>query len=293
MRCLPGDESERYRREVRSASVPVLLYHSITDTPEGRIAPFAVSPTAFQHQLDLLVGAGYRCITFSELIELRRSGGGSDGNAASDSRDGQRIAVITFDDGYADFATAALPALHARSLPSTMYLTTAWLRGARGCDGAAMAVTLDWSQLPELIAAGVELGAHSHSHPELDTLGASALREELTKPKQLLEEALSRRVLTFAYPYGYNSPRVRRLTKAVGYESAAAVRNGVSPPDEDPFYVSRLTVTRATTSAQFSSWLSGAEGARRRQQESLATKGWRAYRRGRVLVQGSSRADHQ
>jgi peptidoglycan/xylan/chitin deacetylase (PgdA/CDA1 family) len=46
---------------------------------------------------------------------------------------------------------------------------------------------LSWSQIRELAAAGMEIGAHSHGHPQLDQLSRSQLRDELTTPKDLLE----------------------------------------------------------------------------------------------------------
>src|SRR4051794_4840657 len=102
-----------------SPLVPVLCYHAITETPGHHIAPFTVSPAAFERQLDLLVTEGYRCVTFGEMLR-REAAGTLDG----------RTAVVTFDDGYADFATAALPALKARSIPSTLFVTTGWLEDA-------------------------------------------------------------------------------------------------------------------------------------------------------------------
>jgi peptidoglycan/xylan/chitin deacetylase (PgdA/CDA1 family) len=193
--------------------------------------------------------------------------------------------VITFDDGYADFARTALPALQARSLVATLYVTTGWIEdGKTAREPGPDDPMLSWSQLPELLSAGVELGAHSHTHPHMDTLGASALRDELRRPKELLEDALRRPVESFAYPHGYNGPRVRERTREAGYRSGAAVRNILHRPGEDLFAISRLTLTRTTTEAQFSSWLDGVDGTAGPRQESVATKGWRAYRRARAVL---------
>ncbi|TYP87210.1 polysaccharide deacetylase [Blastococcus xanthinilyticus] len=253
--------------------MPVLLYHAVTDSPGRHVAPFSVSPAEFARQLDLVLDAGYRCVTAGELVRLR----------AERAAPG-RLAVITFDDGYADFATAALPALRARSLVSTLYVTTGWLAGGGAREPGPSDPMLAWSQLPELEAAGVELGAHSHSHPQLDTLGRAALDEELRRPKQLLEDALGHEVPGMAYPHGYSGPRVRRATRAAGYGSGAAVRNALHRPDDDPFAVSRLMLMRGTTTEQFGAWLAGVDGRSGSPLAGWATVGWRAYRRGRALV---------
>jgi peptidoglycan/xylan/chitin deacetylase (PgdA/CDA1 family) len=152
---------------------------------------------------------------------------------------------------------------------------------------------LSWSQLPELLGQDVELGAHSHSHPQMDTLTGAALREELRRPKELLEDALGRPVDYFAYPHGYNGPRVRRAVEGTGYRAAAAVRNALHPAGEDPFAVSRLTVTSTTSASDISRWLDGVGVPVAERGESIATRCWRAYRRARALVRRTPGSDYR
>ncbi|MGY1779759.1 polysaccharide deacetylase family protein [Geodermatophilus sp. SYSU D01036] len=272
------------------APVPVLLYHAVTDAPGTHIAPFTVSPKAFRAQLDCLVAAGYRCTTFSQLLAERSSGAGPEGVGPAD--DG-RTAVVTFDDGYADFADAALPALLERSFAGTVYVTTGWLEGGPPREPGPSDRMLAWSQLADLVDAGCEIGAHSHSHPQLDTLDRVSLRDELTRPKALLEDALGREVPSVAYPHGYHGPRVRRAARSSGYASAAAVRNRLSPPAEDHFRVSRLTVTASTTTEQLRAWLEPREPESLPSRESLPTTAWRAYRRGRAVLRGRPGSDYR
>lgn len=252
--------------------MPVLLYHAITDHPGEQVAPFSVSPAEFERQVDAVLAAGYRCVPFTELLRLRAAGVPTD-----------RIAVLTFDDGYADFATAALPVLTARKLVSTLYVTTGWLEGTAPREPGPSDRMLAWSQLPELEDAGVEIGAHSHSHPELDTLGAAALRDELRRPKERLEDALGHPVRSVAYPHGYSGPRVRRAAREAGYASGAAVRNVLHGAGDDPFAVPRLMLLRSTPPERFRAWLDGGAPVAGRR-ESWRTTGWRAYRRGRALL---------
>jgi peptidoglycan/xylan/chitin deacetylase (PgdA/CDA1 family) len=267
--------------------VPILLYHAVTDTPGEHIAPFSVSPREFERQLDSLLAAGYRCLSFSEYMSRRTK---DDGNVSGG--DG-RVAVLTFDDGFADFAESALPAMRARGLPSTLYVTTGWLADAPRREPGPSDRMLSWSQLPELVEQGVELGAHSHSHPHMDTVATAAVLDELRRPKELMEDELGRPVPSFAYPHGYHGPRVRRLTERAGYESAAAVRNSLTTLGDHPFSVSRLTVLRATTPEEFSGWLSGAAPATGDRGEALRTKGWRAYRRARAVTRRGPGSDYR
>lgn len=269
---------EKALRNGSQRTVPILLYHAVTVTPGSHIAPFAVSPAEFERQLDRILDAGYRCITFSQLVdELALPG-------ASERLD--NTAVITFDDGYADFAENALPALYERRLSSTLYVTTGWLEGHGRREPGPSDRMLAWSQLPELVVRGVEIGAHSHTHPQMDTLSNRALADELLRPKDLLEESLGQRVRSVAYPHGYNGPRVRWATRRAGYDSAAAVRNRLRPEGEDVFRFSRLTVTSSTTPDELAAWLRPHGPGALPQRESLRTTAGRAYRRSRALLRG-------
>jgi peptidoglycan/xylan/chitin deacetylase (PgdA/CDA1 family) len=265
-----------------TAVVPVLLYHAVTTDPGSHIAPFTVTPDEFERQLDAVLEAGFTPVTFGEMVDGERAGGVP-----------PRPVAITFDDGYADFAEHALPALTARSLPSTLFVTTGWLEGGKSREPGPTDPMLSWSQLPELLECGVELGTHSHSHPQMDTLTEAALRDELVRPKDQLEEALGRQVDLVAYPHGYNGPRVRRATRAAGYRAAAAVRNVLHPSGEDPFAVSRLSVLSTTTAAEVARWLDGAGAEVAPPRERLLTRGWRAYRRGRALLRGAPGSDYR
>jgi peptidoglycan/xylan/chitin deacetylase (PgdA/CDA1 family) len=83
---------------------------------------------------------------------------------------------------------------------------------------------LSWAQLGEIASRGVEIGAHSHSHPDLDTLPQQKAWQEIADCKRHLETELGAVVVSFAYPHGYSSPRVRRLVREAGYQSATPRR---------------------------------------------------------------------
>lgn len=253
--------------------IPVLLYHSVTADPPGWIAPYAVTPSTFARHVDIILGSGRTAMTVTELSAALS------GHLPLPARP----VVITFDDGFADFFGAA--ELFARNgLPSTLYACTGVLRG-RGPRSAdqrlPQADMLDWSQLRELSELGVEVGAHTHNHPQLDIVRTAAATDEVRRSKELLEDVLGAEVPSFAYPHGFNSRGTRRIAAAAGYSSAVAVMNAHCCEADDAFALPRLTVHTTTSTARLAYWLSGRGVRPSAHPERMRTKAWRVYRRAR------------
>jgi peptidoglycan/xylan/chitin deacetylase (PgdA/CDA1 family) len=249
--------------------VPILLYHAITDDPPGWIAPFAVSPATFAAHLDAVLASGRQPLTVSQYTDGLR------GLAPLPSRP----VVITADDGFADFADNALPALTARKLPSTLYVTTGALADRPHDCVLPPALMLRSADLAGLEAAGVEIGAHSHTHRQLDLLPGREVATELSRSGDLLAQAVGHRIRSFAYPHSYWRARVRGLVGEAGYESACAVGNALSSGRDHPLALSRLMVRADTGPAVVASWLNGSGlGVLSRRHRVLAF-GWRQRRR--------------
>jgi len=251
--------------------IPILLYHSVHTDPPDWIAPFTVSPANFVRHIELIHESGRTAMTASDLVRALRH----------EIPLPERPVVVTFDDGFADFANAAA-VLAEHLVPATLYVTTGAMRG-RGPlpdDMALPAATmLDWSQLPELVEQGIEIGAHTHTHPQLDILRSPAAADEIVRSKHMLEDALGREVPSFAYPHGFQSTRIRRLVADSGHHSACAVINALSSESDDPYALARLTVRNDTRSEDIAAWLSGDNARVAPHRERWRTTAWRCYRR--------------
>jgi peptidoglycan/xylan/chitin deacetylase (PgdA/CDA1 family) len=222
--------------------------------------------------VEYLVESGYTALHVSAFADAVRS------RAALPDKP----VLLTFDDGYADFHTNAFPVMAARGVPSTLYMITG--RADATKVGEDKADYLSWSQLRELHAAGVEIGSHSETHPQLDTVPLWQARQEIQASKAMLEDRLGHEVSSFAYPYGYYSPLVRSMVVEAGYRSACAVKQALSAPDDDLFALSRVFVRGGVRSAQLEALMT--RGTRRIVPigERLAIIGWRYVRRSHAAV---------
>jgi len=236
---------------IQRKKTPILMYHSISCNASSKFRQFTVSPTSFAEQMAYLHQQAYTPITVTQYIRARSERG----NVLP-----ERPVVLTFDDGFADFFTVALPVLKEHDFAATLYIsskfidgTSYWLRH----EGETTRRMLTWKQLAEIAMSGIECGAHSHSHPQLDILSYNQARDEILESKRLLEDHLGREVLSFAYPFGYHSTQVRNLVREAGYTSACAVRHAMSSETDDPFSLARFMVRANCTMEEFAALLIG------------------------------------
>jgi peptidoglycan/xylan/chitin deacetylase (PgdA/CDA1 family) len=255
-----------------TSAVPIFLYHAVSDNPPGWVARYTVSPATFAAQLDLVVASGRVPLTVSGYVDGQR-----DGTLP------ERPVLITVDDGFADFASAALPILAERNLPSTLYVTTGALADRRRDSVLPAAAMLQSSDLPGLEAAGVEIGAHSHTHRQLDLLTPDVLADDIFRSRDMLADVLGHHIRSFAYPHGYWRARVRRLVAAAGFDSACGLAQTHSFAGEHPLALSRLMLHADTSVSTVAAWLSGSGARIVSPRRRVLSFGWRQYRRARQL----------
>jgi peptidoglycan/xylan/chitin deacetylase (PgdA/CDA1 family) len=256
-------------------SIPVFLYHAVMEDPPDWIAEFTVSPKQFGEHLAAVVDSGRTPVTISALADHLA------GRAPLPSRP----VLLTFDDGFADLPGATAEALGGRGLSATAYLTTgAITAGGRSLLPPAPMMTLE--EAARLEQHGMEIGSHTVTHAQLDTLAPSALAHELLASRSVLEDTLGHQIRHLAYPHGYNSGRVRRAAAAAGYETATAVRHALSSDRDEPYRIARLIVRRGHTVADVEGWLAGSGARVAPYRDGPRTVGWRWYRRARAVVRG-------
>ncbi len=254
-------------------AVPVLLYHGVSPAATERFHPYVISPAAFEAHLDVIASTATATLTVSQFVTAMTLGRPVEPGTV----------VVTFDDGFADFGRHALGPLRDRSIAATLYVPTAHIGGTAewlAREGEQDRPLLSADEL-RLLDGAIEIGAHSHTHPQLDLLPLPQLTSEVRTSKAILEAELGHDVHSFSYPHGFHGARVRRAVIDAGFRSACAVKNACSSTDDDPFAIARITITADTEPAQLESWLAGRGLRLASRRERLRTRAYRLARRAR------------
>ncbi|HEV2662753.1 MAG TPA: polysaccharide deacetylase family protein [Ktedonobacteraceae bacterium] len=258
---------------LKNRKIPILMYHSVSEHATAKFRRFAVASALFHDHMAYLHQQNYTPLTVTQLLRARAQG---------NSSLPERPVVLTFDDGFADFYTAALPILQEYNFPATLYIVTAYV-GATSLwlqhEGEAQRPMLNWEQVASISAAGIECGGHTHTHPQLDTLSATKAREEIVQCKRILEERLGQEIESFAYPFGYHTATTQRLVQEAGYTSACAVKYAMSSETDNPFSLARLIVSADTSVQALAALLTQEAPSVTTFYKRAATPAWRLARR--------------
>jgi len=148
------------------------------------------------------------------------------------------IVSVTFDDGTADFADAALPVLVEHRVPVTLYVATDFVECARPFPNDG--VPLTWSALRDAVATGlVDVGSHTHTHALLDRLPTDRVADELDRSVELIGEHAGTRARHFAYPKAVPGSAGADALVRTRFESAALAGTRVNRPGADPYRLAR------------------------------------------------------
>jgi len=190
----------------------VLVYHGVNDV-EPRLDPrrLVASPAHLEAHIRLLLRLGYRFVTADELAGA--------GPAAPPPLG---TAVLTFDDGFRDAVDVVLPLLRRLGIKATFYVCPGWFGTEHPEVQGDAGKLLGEEEAAALIAAGMDIGSHTLTHPDVRSLSDNRLAEELASSKALIEGLTRRPCRTFAYPYGLYDPRAERAVEEAGYDLAFA-----------------------------------------------------------------------
>jgi peptidoglycan/xylan/chitin deacetylase (PgdA/CDA1 family) len=227
----------------------VLTYHRVNDShPRDRLS---VRPDAFGAQMEALAHSGRPVLSLVEAVRALRGVGRLPADAIA----------LTFDDGFQDNFTHALPVLERFGFPATFFVVTAAV-GSDGtleryrdcCEGDRI---LDWDQVRALQARGHSIGGHGRTHREMAMLSEADARAEAHGCADDIAAETAERPRLFCYPRGSESVGVRRIVGEAGFEAACTVRPGANPPGTDLLALRRTEVSADDTIEDFRLKLDG------------------------------------
>jgi peptidoglycan/xylan/chitin deacetylase (PgdA/CDA1 family) len=205
------------------------MYHYIRVNPNPKDQlgfGLSVTPADFDAQMNHMAKLGYRSITLSDLD-----------NPAN--HDGKTF-VITFDDGYADFHDVAIPIMQKYGFKGTCYIIT----GLVGYPSF-----MSWVQVVDSVKQGMTVGSHTINHPNLPTLKAATLRQEVSQSRTILE-SMGLPVSDFCYPSGKYDTDVIAAVREAGYKTAVTVEGG-KYKGGDHFTMPRVRIQGGMTLSEF------------------------------------------
>lgn len=212
----------------------ILTYHHIGDCPEGEVKHRGlwVSQELFARQMEWLHRHGWQSISLSEL------GRALSGHAKLP----RRWVAITFDDGWRDNYSHAMPVLADLGLRATVFLVTSQIAHA---DFAGRQY-LSTEEIARMRSRGFEFGSHTHTHCRLTTLGEEQARQELELSRQTMSRLLGETPAWFCYPYGNFSRRVAELVREAGYDGALSTIRDNRLTQEQRYWMPRIMVMNDT-----------------------------------------------
>jgi len=229
-----------FEEPAEEVAIPILCYHRFDDTCSST---YAVTPTAFEDQMEYLRRNGFHSISLKTLSDY-----------VSGSLDAlpPRPVVITIDDGWKSAYTKAAPILKEKGFTATFFVYTYFISSCRN--------SLSWDDLKVLLKDGFEVGSHTKSHPNFLLLRKrldpdeyrKRVLEELKDSRKLLEEKLKTSVSLFSYPYGLYDSHLENEIRECGYKVAVTTNPCPNSRGSNRLRLSRFTVLQEYTLGDFS-----------------------------------------
>lgn len=210
----------------------VLYYHRVADCDP---VAWSLSNQQFQRHIDWLEQR-YDLVSLAEIRRRMIQGN-------------HRPCVhITFDDGYAENCEHAIPLLIERGIPCTYFVTLDNVINRRpfqhdqdlGLNFPVNSV----AQLQDMAKSGIEIGAHTRTHPSLGALeGLSEIYDETVAATLELSDAIGQGIRYFAFPFGMPvnlNHAAAAMLKEQGIECVVSAYGGYNWIGEDIFHIQRV-----------------------------------------------------
>ncbi len=218
--------------------LPILMYHYVgvipEDADEMRKNLTTSKANLFAH-LKYLKKNNIKTLTFRDLKDFKEGEREYNGSGA----------ILTFDDGYKDSYTIVYSLLKQFGAKGVFFVVTDLI----GTEGY-----MSWENLSEMSKNGMEIACHSRTHSDLRGLSGTALDNEVSLPKEIIEDNIGKEVITFAYPSGGMNTRVQKAVENAGYAFARTINPGKYISFKNSFALPALRIYPETADKQLKIW---------------------------------------
>lgn len=223
----------KWVKQDEPVKIPILMYHAIhvMDPSEAANAGLIVDPTTFESHLQALKEAGYYTLTPDEAYKALTE------NVLPENK---KVVWLTFDDSLKDFYTNAFPLLQKYQMKATNNVITGFVQAGR-----EDMLTLD--EIKEMKEKGMSFEDHTVNHPDLSTATADQQTLELRDSKAFLDDNLSQKTTTVAYPSGRYSDATLQIAESLGYKMGLTTNNGLASLSNGLLSLNRVRVNPTTT----------------------------------------------
>ena len=203
-----------------ASSAVVLMYHRFG---EDTYPSTNITLEQLDAHIEELTSGPYTVLPVIEIIEKLKTG-----QALPD-----RTVGITIDDAYASTYKEAWPRLKAAGLPFTVFVSTAHVN-------KKSSRYLDWQQIKEMHASGVDFGHHTVSHLRMANASADKISQEISRANETFEKDLGGKPELFAYPSGEPSTSAQKIVENNNFAAAFGQHSGVIDGNDNYFYLPRF-----------------------------------------------------
>lgn len=214
-------------RPFLNKEIVVLNYHSVAKDEWF----YSVNPEIFEKQIKFL-SKNFNVLSIDKIADY------IEGKINLPTRS----VAITFDDGYNNFLTNALPILKKYNLPVAIFIIGE--RSAAAEDVNKETPLLKDNEVKILSDAGVTIGSHGLTHRSLNKLSPAEIVKELSESKNRLEKLIGQPVRFLSYPKGKFNQTVIDLAQQAGYKAAFSIKQGLVRHDCNKFVIKRVVVDR-------------------------------------------------
>jgi peptidoglycan/xylan/chitin deacetylase (PgdA/CDA1 family) len=212
------------------------MYHQVVDDSFSSPHKIYITDKNFEKHLAFFKKAGFTTLTFKDLYEFKMG-------SKDFSKFPSKPLILTFDDGYVNNLTTAVPLLEKYGFKAVIYLlanhhkTNYWDE-----NSGAPQLPLMTAEQRQQISQHMEIGSHGFDHKKLSEMNLDEARFEITESKKVLEKEFNQQIYSYAYTYGIRHEFSSLLAYGAGYKYAVNTTTGGFHHEEDPYSLFRVSI---------------------------------------------------